>query len=121
MDNVKKAVSATNPAVRNAAMNLIGTLYLYLGSQLSEFFEDEKSQVQQQIQAEFDKVNRIDFIWIKAKIGALLFIIVSSVDVVWPDFKVTCMYVCMYVKLTYLTNSEILVILKVLSNSLVMG
>ncbi|PNF34799.1 Protein mini spindles [Cryptotermes secundus] len=55
MDNVKKAVSATNPAIRNAAMNLIGTIYLYLGAQLSVFFEDEKSQVQQQIQAEFDK------------------------------------------------------------------
>jgi cytoskeleton-associated protein 5 len=52
-------VSASNPAVRNAAMNLIGTLYLYLGSQLSVFFEDEKSQVQQQIQTEFDKVKFI--------------------------------------------------------------
>lgn len=56
MENVKKAVSATNPAVRSAALNLIGTLYLYLGPQLLSFFEDEKSQVQQQIQAEFDKV-----------------------------------------------------------------
>jgi cytoskeleton-associated protein 5 len=56
MENVKKAISATNPAVRSAAMNLIGTLYLYLGPQLLVFFEDEKSQVQQQIQAEFDKV-----------------------------------------------------------------
>jgi hypothetical protein len=61
MDNVKKAVSATNPAIRNAAMNLIGTLYLYLGAQLSVFFEDEKSQVQQQIQAEFDKVKFISY------------------------------------------------------------
>jgi hypothetical protein len=61
LDNVKKAVSASNPAVRNAAMNLIGTLYLYLGSQLSVFFEDEKSQVQQQIQMEFDKVKFISY------------------------------------------------------------
>jgi cytoskeleton-associated protein 5 len=61
MDNVKKAVSATNPAVRSAAMNLIGTLYLYLGMQLSVFFEDEKSQVQKQIQAEFDKVKFISY------------------------------------------------------------
>jgi cytoskeleton-associated protein 5 len=61
MDSVKKAVSATNPAIRNAAMNLIGTLYLYLGTQLSVFFEDEKSQVQQQIQAEFDKVKFISY------------------------------------------------------------
>jgi cytoskeleton-associated protein 5 len=58
---VKKAVSATNPAIRNAAMNLIGTLYLYIGTQLSLFFEDEKSQVQQQIQAEFDKVKFISY------------------------------------------------------------
>ena len=56
MENVKKAVSATNPAVRSASLNLIGTLYLYLGPQLLIFFEDEKSQVVQQIQAEFDKV-----------------------------------------------------------------
>ncbi|XP_021935865.1 protein mini spindles isoform X2 [Zootermopsis nevadensis] len=55
MDNVKKAVSASNPAVRSVAINLIGTLYLYLGSQLSVFFEDEKSQLQQQIKAEFAK------------------------------------------------------------------
>jgi hypothetical protein len=59
MENVKKAVSATNPAIRSAAMNLIGTLYLYMGPQLLAFFEDEKSQVQQQIQAEFDKVKFI--------------------------------------------------------------
>ncbi|XP_069680440.1 protein mini spindles isoform X4 [Periplaneta americana] len=55
MDNVKKAMAATNPAVRNAAITLIGTLYLYIGTQLSVFFEDEKPQVQQQIQAEFEK------------------------------------------------------------------
>jgi cytoskeleton-associated protein 5 len=61
MDNVKKAVTATNPAVRNAAMNVIGTLYLYLGTRLSAFFEDEKSQVQQQVQAEFDKVKFISY------------------------------------------------------------
>jgi cytoskeleton-associated protein 5 len=64
MENVKKAVSATNPAVRCAALNLIGTLYLYLGQQLLTFFEDEKSQVQQQIQAEFDKVKFIVFLLI---------------------------------------------------------
>jgi cytoskeleton-associated protein 5 len=61
MDNVKKAVSSSNPAVRSAAMNLIGTLYLYLGTQLSTFFEDEKPLVKQQIQAEFDKVNFISY------------------------------------------------------------
>jgi predicted transporter len=61
MDNVKKAVRASNPAVRNAAMNLIGTLYLYLGSQLFVFFEDEKLQVQQQIQMQFDKVKFITY------------------------------------------------------------
>ncbi|PSN31815.1 Mini spindles protein [Blattella germanica] len=55
MDNVKKAISATNPAVRNAAINFTGILYVYMGQQLSVFFADEKPQVQQQIQAEFDK------------------------------------------------------------------
>jgi hypothetical protein len=61
LDNVKKALSASNPVIRNAAINLIGTLYLYLGSQLSVFFEDEKLQVQQQIQMEFDKVKFISY------------------------------------------------------------
>jgi cytoskeleton-associated protein 5 len=77
MDNVKKAVSATNPAVRNAAMNLIGTLYLYLGTQLSVFFEDEKSQVRQQIQAEFDKVKFL----LKQKLQLFLHCCTSSIDV----------------------------------------
>jgi hypothetical protein len=104
MDNVKKAMSATNPAVRSAAMNLIGTLYLYLGPQLSVFFEDEKSQVQQQIQAEFDKVDIVSFVFcgfieivwyevvpfkIRGRFTALFFIIVFSVDVLLPGFKVT--------------------------------
>ena len=56
MDSVKKGVSSANPAIRNAAINLTGTLYVYMGQQLMAFFEDEKSQVQQQIQAEFEKV-----------------------------------------------------------------
>ncbi|KAJ9598235.1 hypothetical protein L9F63_011056, partial [Diploptera punctata] len=55
MDNVKKAISATNPAVRNAAINFTGILYIYMGQQLISFFEDEKPQVIQQIQAEFEK------------------------------------------------------------------
>lgn len=55
IDDVKKAVQSTNPTVRQAAIALLGVMYLYVGSQLSAFFENEKPALKQQIQAEFDK------------------------------------------------------------------
>lgn len=55
IDDVKKAVQSTNPTVRQAAIALLGVLYLYVGSQLSMFFDNEKPALKQQIQAEFDK------------------------------------------------------------------
>lgn len=55
MENVKKAVSAINPAVRSAAISFLGTLYVYMGPQLSMFFENEKPALVQQINAEFEK------------------------------------------------------------------
>nr|CAD7571841.1 unnamed protein product [Timema californicum] len=55
MENVKKALAATNPAVRTAAISLIGTLYLYIGDDLRMFFDTDKPAIQQQIYAEFDK------------------------------------------------------------------
>lgn len=55
MENVKKAVAASNPAVRTACISLLGTLYLYMGTQLSFFFENEKPALVQQINAEFVK------------------------------------------------------------------
>lgn len=56
MQNVKKAVSASNPQVRLAVISLIGVMYLYMGPQLSLFFENEKPALVQQINAEFEKV-----------------------------------------------------------------
>uniref|UniRef100_A0A8D8W5H1 Cytoskeleton-associated protein 5 n=1 Tax=Cacopsylla melanoneura TaxID=428564 RepID=A0A8D8W5H1_9HEMI len=55
MENVKKAVAASNPQVRTACISLLGTLYLYMGKQLSFFFENEKPALVQQINAEFEK------------------------------------------------------------------
>lgn len=56
MHNVKKAVSASNPQVRMAVISLLGVMYLYMGPQLSLFFENEKPTLVQQINAEFEKV-----------------------------------------------------------------
>jgi len=59
MQNVKKAVSASNPQVRLAVISLLGVMYLYMGPQLSLFFENEKPTLVQQINAEFEKVRSI--------------------------------------------------------------
>lgn len=62
MENVKKGVAASNPNVRSAAITLLGTMYLYVGSKLRFFFENEKPALLQQIDAEFDKVISIPFL-----------------------------------------------------------
>lgn len=59
MENVKKGVAASNPNVRSAAITLLGTMYLYVGSKLRLFFENEKPALLQQIDAEFDKVRSV--------------------------------------------------------------
>lgn len=56
INNVKTALGATNPAVRTAAITLLGVMYLYMGSPLRMFFEDEKPALLSQIDAEFEKV-----------------------------------------------------------------
>lgn len=56
MDNVKKALASSNPAVRTSAIQFLGTLYLFMGQQLGLFFENEKPALVQQINAEFEKV-----------------------------------------------------------------
>lgn len=55
LDDVKKAVQSVNPAVRQAAIQLLGTMHLYMGNSLAMFFDGEKPALKQQIQAEFDK------------------------------------------------------------------
>ena len=56
IEYIKKAFTATNPAVRTAAINLLGTIHMYIGGQLRVFFEDEKPALLQQIDAAFEKV-----------------------------------------------------------------
>lgn len=55
IDDAKKAVQSINPAVRQAAIQLVGIMHLYMGNALSMFFENEKPALKQQIQAEFDR------------------------------------------------------------------
>ncbi|XP_055365710.1 cytoskeleton-associated protein 5 isoform X1 [Betta splendens] len=56
INNVKTALAATNPAVRTAAITLLGVMYLYMGAPLRMFFEDEKPALLSQIDAEFEKM-----------------------------------------------------------------
>ncbi|KAK7892004.1 hypothetical protein WMY93_023967 [Mugilogobius chulae] len=58
INNVKTALGATNPAVRTAAITLLGVMYLYMGAPLRMFFEDEKPALLSQIDAEFEKVQQ---------------------------------------------------------------
>ncbi|XP_015596923.1 protein mini spindles isoform X2 [Cephus cinctus] len=57
MENIKKAVAATNPGIRTAAITLLGTLYLFMGKPLLVFFENEKPALKQQIEQECEKHN----------------------------------------------------------------
>ncbi|XP_068996067.1 cytoskeleton-associated protein 5 isoform X1 [Embiotoca jacksoni] len=56
INNVKTALGATNPAVRTAAIALLGVMYLYMGAPLRMFFEDEKPALLAQIDVEFEKM-----------------------------------------------------------------
>lgn len=58
IETAKKGLAATNPAIRTAAIALLGTLYLFMGPPLRCFFEGEKPALLQQIDTEFVKVNR---------------------------------------------------------------
>ncbi|CAL1688758.1 unnamed protein product [Lasius platythorax] len=57
IENIKKAVAATNPSVRTAAITLLGTLYLYMGKPLLAYFENEKPALRQQIEQECERRN----------------------------------------------------------------
>ncbi|XP_062513637.1 cytoskeleton-associated protein 5-like isoform X2 [Corticium candelabrum] len=56
IDYVKTMLAATNPAVRGAAISLLGVMHMYMGSQLRMFLEDEKPALLSQIDAEFARV-----------------------------------------------------------------
>jgi len=98
MQNVKKAVSASNPQVRLAVISLLGVMYLYMGPQLSLFFENEKPTLVQQINAEFEKVNFIVIYYISVKkiIIHVVFLFISTkvklhqnqlVGKIWMDLR----------------------------------
>lgn len=55
IEDVRKAVQSTNPTVRSAAINLVGTMSMFMGNALMMFFENEKPALKAQIQTEFDK------------------------------------------------------------------
>lgn len=46
-------------AVRTAAVGLLGVMYLYVGAPLRVFFEEEKTALLSQIDAEFQKVGAL--------------------------------------------------------------
>nr|CAB3231403.1 cytoskeleton-associated protein 5-like [Phallusia mammillata] len=56
IDKLKVALAATNPAVRTAALSVIGTLAMYIGDKVRMFFESEKPTLLQQIDSEIEKV-----------------------------------------------------------------
>ncbi|ENN73053.1 hypothetical protein YQE_10323, partial [Dendroctonus ponderosae] len=55
IDSCKIALSSANSGVRQSAILLLGTMYLYMGINLHMFFENEKAALRDQIHAEFDK------------------------------------------------------------------
>uniref|UniRef100_A0A673Z6M8 Cytoskeleton associated protein 5 n=1 Tax=Salmo trutta TaxID=8032 RepID=A0A673Z6M8_SALTR len=56
INHVKTALGVSNPAIRAAAISLLGVMYLYMGASLRMFFEDEKAALLAQIDAEFEKM-----------------------------------------------------------------
>ncbi|XP_041753854.1 cytoskeleton-associated protein 5-like [Coregonus clupeaformis] len=56
INHIKTALGASNPAIRTAAISLLGMMYLYMGASLRMFFEDEKAALLAQIDAEFEKM-----------------------------------------------------------------
>lgn len=53
---INKGLAATNPAVRQSAINVLSSAYLYMGPKLRVLFEEEKPALLQQIDAELEKV-----------------------------------------------------------------
>ncbi|KAL1502287.1 hypothetical protein ABEB36_007453 [Hypothenemus hampei] len=51
----RTALSSNNQTVRHAAIGALGMMYLYMGSTLNVFFENEKPALRELINAEFDK------------------------------------------------------------------
>ena len=57
VEYINKSLDANNPAVRVAAISLLGVMRMYVGAQLRVLFEDAKPALLQQIDAVFEKVS----------------------------------------------------------------
>ena len=55
LECIKKGLAETNPAVRTAAIQLLGVLHWYMGATAKRMFEDEKAAVLSQIDVECEK------------------------------------------------------------------
>ncbi|XP_034486256.1 protein mini spindles isoform X2 [Drosophila innubila] len=55
IEDVRKGVQSTNPTVRGAAIQLVGTMTMYMGNAVMIFFDSEKPALKSQIQTEFNK------------------------------------------------------------------
>uniref|UniRef100_B3P0X8 GG16976 n=1 Tax=Drosophila erecta TaxID=7220 RepID=B3P0X8_DROER len=55
IEDVRKGVQSTNPTVRASAIQIVGTMSMYMGKALMMFFDSEKPALKSQIQVEFDK------------------------------------------------------------------
>ncbi|RZC32556.1 cytoskeleton-associated protein 5 [Asbolus verrucosus] len=55
IEGAKKALASTNPGVRQTAVTFCGVLYLYMGSSIYVFFENEKPALRDQINVEIEK------------------------------------------------------------------
>jgi len=55
LEAIKKGISETNPAVRVAAIALLGVLHWYMGATAKRMFEDEKAALLKQIEDECEK------------------------------------------------------------------
>nr|NP_001163627.1 mini spindles, isoform B [Drosophila melanogaster]NP_001247131.1 mini spindles, isoform F [Drosophila melanogaster]ACZ94923.1 mini spindles, isoform B [Drosophila melanogaster]AFH06449.1 mini spindles, isoform F [Drosophila melanogaster] len=55
IEDVRKGVQSTNPTVRASAIQMVGTMSMYMGKALMMFFDSEKPALKSQIQVEFDK------------------------------------------------------------------
>jgi cytoskeleton-associated protein 5 len=56
LQHIKSALQNTNPAVRVASIQLISTIYMYMGANFRGLFDQEKPALLEQIDAEIEKV-----------------------------------------------------------------
>ena len=56
LQHIKSALQNTNPAVRVASIQLISTIYMYMGPNFRALFDQEKPALLEQIDAEIEKV-----------------------------------------------------------------